>query len=328
MEGCQTIYGIAMDTLNASYTSASSLPVKLITNPRLISSAKNHRIIPWHVQLNPTNKCQLHCSFCSCKNRDTSLELSLAKAKKIVGDFVRLGTRAVTITGGGEPLMWPGISKFLTWLDEIGIESGLVTNGLGLKYHAPDVINLLSWCRISVSDEARLKLDSLSKMISDSPDVDWALSYVVTSNFNPMYFRDVLAFASMHDLSHVRVVSDILDPLVVLKQSTAADLDFSRVIFQGRKQHGQGSWRCLISLLKPNIGPDGRVYPCCGIQYAVNPPSLDYDPKDSMGNDIELIWKNQMSFDGSKCVRCYYAEYNNELNVCYDHKLLKHSNFV
>ena len=68
----------------------------------------------------------------------------------------------------------------------------------------------------------------------------------------------------------------------------------------------------LISLLKPVIGADGLLYPCCGTQYAMFPPPGDYDDLMCMGPAIELysIYQEQKHFDGSQCVRCYYDEYN------------------
>ena len=62
--------------IKSSFTAADSLPIKTLMDAELIHSAKNNnRLIPIHIQLIPTNKCNLNCKFCSCSNRDQSLEM-------------------------------------------------------------------------------------------------------------------------------------------------------------------------------------------------------------------------------------------------------------
>ena len=89
----------------------------------------------------------------------------------------------------------------------------------------------------------------------------------------------------------------------------------------------------MISLLKPNIDPEGNFYPCCGIQYSQNDEIRNFDQTFSMGNVfeegiLEEIYENQEYFDGSVCKKCYYSDYNNTLNDIWDFKSLKHKAFI
>jgi len=49
-----------------SYTAADAFPIKVLKN----SILQNGKIKPFHIQLYPTNVCNLNCSFCSCANRN------------------------------------------------------------------------------------------------------------------------------------------------------------------------------------------------------------------------------------------------------------------
>ena len=52
-------------TRKESYTVASAFPVKVAINQELIESIITDRLIsPIHIQINPTNECNLNCDFC------------------------------------------------------------------------------------------------------------------------------------------------------------------------------------------------------------------------------------------------------------------------
>ena len=89
-------------------------------------------------------------------------------------------------------------------------------------------------------------------------------------------------------------------------------VDDSLVVCQDRKDYVTGAKKCYISMLKPVIGADGCIYPCCGVQYAKDPMPLDYDESMKMGSvdDIQEVFMRQKVYDGSECTRCYYSGYN------------------
>ena len=314
-----------------SYVSASAIPAKLITNMPLLNKIKNHNIYPAHIQLNPTNKCPLNCSFCSCKDREHGAELKLDDAKLILDKFAALGAEAVTITGGGDPLAYKYINELIEHAANIGLRVGLVTNGILFKNLKRESFYDLKWCRISVSDEQKISALKLDDIITAR--IDWSFSYVMTNNLDIKNLVDAVSFANVHNFTHVRIVDDILrsesnNEMEIAKQALE-NID-SKVIYQGRKQYEKGSKRCFMSLLKPNIDANGNVFPCCGIQYATDKSSLTFDPKFIMGNisDIEKIWSKQSYFDGSICKRCFYSAYNSVLEMLWDSDKLVHREFI
>jgi len=241
--------------------------------------------------------------------------------------FSGLGCKAVTITGGGEPLLYPRINELIEWLYDRDILVGLVTNGTKLEKLKT---NKLVWIRISMNDSRAIDKNKLEETIKWMPTIDWAFSYVVSEKPNMKNIMDTIRFANYFNFTHVRLVSDLLNlqnitMKKIIKEVILNCIDDNKVIYQRRKEYTRGTKDCLISLLKPVIGADGKIYPCCGVQYAEKNPSLDYGEKMCMGSDIDHIWSTQENFDGSDCVKCYYSAYNNVLTEA---KSLSHKEFV
>jgi MoaA/NifB/PqqE/SkfB family radical SAM enzyme len=314
----------------SSYTAASGgFPIKIFKNLGLVSGITNqNRIAPIHLQLNPTNHCNLNCRFCSCSERDKSFQLSKEQISIIFSKFRSLGCKAVTITGGGEPLMWKEGGSDIGWIIgealRHGIEAGLVTNGRLFYDFDGSMIDPLTWIRVSLSDETNIST-LLGFMVARMTDkTDWSFSYVVTSNPNVDNIYHALQFANKHNFTHVRIVNDILKPVTNLESLRNKVLDRGAndklAIWQDRQHYTIGTPRCLISLLKPTIGADGLLYPCCGSMYAQEIPAKDYCKSMAMGgiDDIEDIWENQQYYDGRDCVKCYYEHYNSALTSLID----------
>lgn len=306
-----------------SYTAASTLPVKLLQDLNLVKKVGSGFIPPVHVQLNPTNRCNLNCGFCSCSERDRKAELDFDNLLKVMAQFKDLGCKSVTITGGGEPLLYPNLNVLIGYLNRVlDIRVGLVTNGT--QFHRLANFQDLTWCRISSSDDREPDWPEILNAVQGGPRIDWAFSHVLTRTPDWERLGRLVRFAKEHDFTHVRIVADLLDideAAIVVKaakeQLLLDDIDDTRVIYQDRAEYVPGWQRCRISLLKPVVGADGGIYPCCGVQYAQKEPGLDLVKEMRMGglDDIEAIWKEQRHFDGSVCSRCYYDSYNLALEL-------------
>jgi MoaA/NifB/PqqE/SkfB family radical SAM enzyme len=309
-----------------SFTAASTFPAKLL-HAKVIDNGK---IIPIHIQLSPTNTCNLNCKFCSCSDRDKEKKLSLKQIMWILDVCSKRGTKSMTITGGGEPLLHIQINEIIKYANVKGIEVGLVTNGIFLDrlYYHPN----LTWCRISSADDRVPAYETIIKAIAKNPNTDWAFSHVITKNPNYKIIRGLIDFANKNNFTHIRLVSDLLDldkvPDIELTQENLKDVDDTKVIYQERKEYTRGTKNCYISLLKTMIAPEG-IFPCCGTQYAIHGQPHDMVNKLSMGNieDLPKILDNQKYFDGSICDVCYYQQYNQILSLLKERNV-KHVNFV
>jgi organic radical activating enzyme len=304
-----------------SYTAANAVPIKIFKNEDVTTCLQAGIIPAFHMQLIPTNRCNLNCSFCSCKKRDKTEELSMVQISDIVDSMVSLGCKAVTVTGGGEPLMHRNINEILTLIASADIKIGLVTNGLLFEKLRTDALQCVTWCRVSCADERPFTEEAqaiLHSAVHRGNRVDWAFSYVVGDHYRPENLAKYIEFANSRHFTHIRVVSDLcnldnVDEMDNIKKGLAPYcINDSLVIYQCRKHFDHGSKQCWISLLKPLIGADGKVYPCCGVQYAHLDQDLDLPDSMCMGDARDLlgIIDKQVPFDGSQCTRCYYQDYN------------------
>ena len=325
------------EALKNSFTAADSLPIKLITDYDAMKKIREEKVIPpIHAQFIPTNKCNMSCSFCSCAEDDRKTEMSLKDAKKIIGDLASLGTLAVTITGGGEPILHPNFNEIIECFSKHSIEIGLVTNGLLLSSIKSDTLDKIKWCRISNSDGRHCSLgyqQNIGRAISAHPEIDWSFSHVVSTTPNYLEIMTIVKFANNNNFTHVRLVSDLLEPdevpmhlvesFLKLKQ-----IDTSIVIFQPRKKANPGG-PCYIGYIKPLIGADCKVYACCGVQYAFDPPPRHLPKELCLGSafDMKKIMKNsKVPLDGSICSKCYYQNYNQVLKAAMSN--IEHKNFL
>lgn len=316
-----------------SFTSASGiLPVKMLKHAGFIRMLQRGFIMPIHLQWMPTNRCDQNCSYCSCGGRDKSLELDFERSKAAIETFAHLGAESVTITGGGEPMLYPFIYDLFDCFRKNGIEIGLVTNAVSSNRWQFEKMTDFRWIRLSLSDEYDMEGFNLRILLMKArlASVDLAVSYVVTVKPDFDKMRRALEIANENRLSHIRFVFDInsSESVSVDLEKVFEGLDVSRAIMQKRQEYGRGRFGCLISLMKPLVYADGNIYPCCGTQYATPEAERlkDMPSEFIMGSldDIEEIWQSQAHYYGTDCRKCYYDNYNELLaNIRSDVKHLK-----
>lgn len=178
-----------------SFSAASTFPMKLMLHEDLLNSCRRlQKVIPLHLQLNPTNLCNFGCPFCSCSNRDKNLSLSIQELRDLASDCHLVGTKAVTITGGGEPTLHKYFNALVGIFEFWGMDLGLVTNGTTFRRIEDETFRKLVWIRISASDFLPEQLQSIGKTVDDwlsdiekvskKHPLDWAFSYVVSKELS------------------------------------------------------------------------------------------------------------------------------------------------
>ena len=305
-----------------SYSSANAYPAKLLCHLHRFRET----FFPMHLQLFLTNKCQLHCPYCSCSKRDKELSISFNLLEEYIKELRQLGLKAVTVTGGGEPLLYDRFEDVIDLLRYYGLKIGLVTNGIAIKQYPKILFQAMDWIRVSY--------DKYRGGIPDLHDgIRYAFSYVYhEGSFSDPGLHALIASAKINKITHLRIVSDILKEDSEKQYLGQVFYDMpDNVILQDRKEYTKGTKHCWVCMVKPVLDVDGVFYPCCGAQYAVKNNTRRMPLSLNMG-DLDRFKENylipQVPFDGTVCYKCYYDKYNDTLEtIKYMHNI-KHQDFI
>lgn len=107
---------------------------------------------PLLVEFDLTNVCNHDCPGCTGFRKEGGLNSAIETRDAIVilEDMKKCGTRAVTFSGGGDPTMHPDFDSIIEYAAKIGLEVGLITNGMSLKTrHFELLLSSCTWIRIS-----------------------------------------------------------------------------------------------------------------------------------------------------------------------------------
>ena len=122
---------------------------------------RRQHIAPFYIRLKPTNYCNHHCAYCTygsgdtyqkTKNRDNIEHRDMIpwdKLQEIIEDMGAMGVKALTFSGGGEPLTYPHIREAVQQVKSHGIDLSLITNGQLLKGEIAEEFYTAKWVRIS-----------------------------------------------------------------------------------------------------------------------------------------------------------------------------------
>jgi MoaA/NifB/PqqE/SkfB family radical SAM enzyme len=271
---------------------------------------------PIYVRLKPVNFCNHDCFFCvyaktarkspsgnvidhidSGMHSDIDLTDAIPGSKllEICQDLVEMGVKAVTFSGGGEPLLHPQINDAMEILLNGGIAISAITNGQLLAKSSSQHLLRSSWVRVSIDysspDEMASSrnvppayfyevLDSIEYFSSNkSNETDLFVNYIVhksnSSNlleisrqlkdrgvenirFSPMWVPDYIDYhAEFSD--HVR--SQILQIKQVLEDSSFSVSSTYNLSLSEHTTERSYS-RCFIMETVPVIGADLNVYAC------------------------------------------------------------------
>lgn len=113
---------------------------------------------PLYVRIKPTNVCCHNCDFCVYKpsvskmhgdaNRTDSIPP--AKLREIIDDLSAVEVKAVTFSGGGEPLCYPAIADSMQQVLDAGMDLSIITNGQSMNGASASVLTKAKWIRVSM----------------------------------------------------------------------------------------------------------------------------------------------------------------------------------
>ena len=135
---------------------------KLAHHPAHIAAFRSgERLAPVQLHLMPQNRCNHDCHFCSYRLANWKNSVQFDDAEAIPWEILEptlrearaMGTRAVELTGGGEPFLYPHIDQLIDLIDELGFDLGCVTNGTPVTWQRAQRLGAMQrwlWARVSI----------------------------------------------------------------------------------------------------------------------------------------------------------------------------------
>lgn len=105
---------------------------------------------PLVMEFDITSTCNQNCAACISKVLLNHGEIPFSKIKSLLDLFSNAGLKAVIFTGGGEPLLHAAMPEPLLYSKTIGLDVGLITNGVLLDRYSRHFPGVLSWIRVSI----------------------------------------------------------------------------------------------------------------------------------------------------------------------------------
>lgn len=109
---------------------------------------------PFHIELHPTNLCNLDCFFCVSRSGRHGESLAWPVLRECLVRGRHQDVRMLRLAGGGEPLAYPQIRELIELCGEQGILfENITTNGTLLAPLVPALVQAgLAWVTVSLND--------------------------------------------------------------------------------------------------------------------------------------------------------------------------------
>ena len=295
--------------------------LKILAFPDKIASFQQGRVsAPIYVRIKPTNRCNHGCRFCCYsdgtkrpKDRaDLHLQAQMhesmreqdimpyAKALELLNDLRDMGTKAVTFSGGGEPLLHQDIVGIMDAALANGIDLSIITNGQLLSGERARALTKAKWVRVSIDytsaaqmiesrnvaersfEQVLENLRSFANAKSDHTDL--GVNFIVTRyNYQGLVpFAKTLKECGVENVrfapvyvTNFREYHESIAPIVRAQlQEIAAlcDKNFSvnstYDLDSPSKSPSRPFTQCLYAQTVPVVGADLNVYACHNTAYS------------------------------------------------------------
>jgi len=291
---------------------------KLIANIERIMTFKKYDILaPITLDIGPTNQCNLNCPFCSVKNRDRSLFLSLEQAIKTTDDMIDYGIKSIELTGGGEPTLWKHFKEYMNYIKPLKIPIGLITNGLLLKNFSMDLLETFTWIRVSLNG-----LDVGWFPDFEIPEnVTLSFNYVWHSKTKPFEikksFKKILEKYPQTQV--IKVQEDVFSP-----SNHKKNIFNDERIFVSQKQENGIPKKCYMGWIKPHLSAGGKIFRCSSV--SLKNRKFEGDEYIISSFDDYCLDCDYKTFDTSNCERCFFEAQNDFISLIKEK--MEHSDFI
>jgi len=173
---------------------------KFIYHKKSLDAFRNNTgksIISTHIS--PEGTCNLRCPYCSVAYRNSiGNRIELGVIKKYINQLKKYGLKAVILTGGGEPTLYPQINELIEFLhDKAKLELAMITNGTMLHKINPQNRTKFKWLRVSVNlfDGWENKINIPKEFINSKTTIGFSHIYTLEHNYGDQKidYKKVLA---------------------------------------------------------------------------------------------------------------------------------------
>lgn len=346
---------------------------KILMHPEKIKDLLDgKRTAPIYVRLKPTNVCNQRCYYCGyaddqvfdSRKVDRRESIPWEKMQELISDFKEMGVKAVTFSGGGEPLVYHSIIPTLKLIKDSGIDYAMITNAQELKGEKAELLAEAKWIRVSMDatnteDYQKIRQVSTYDMVVENvanfakiknEKCELGINFVVT-NDSYLHIYDFCVKMKAIGVNNIKfsplmINGDSAEYHSYIRKSVEEQLKSAKMELTAERFHiidkytgdmlleenFQKAYRkCYICQLFTVVAADQKVYLCH--QRAYMPEGYIGDISDKSFKDLwfsEDTTKRLEEMDASEnCpFRCAFEERNVLLNDIMSGKNNPHINFI
>lgn len=337
--------------------------LKIFAHAQAINNiGEGKRVSPIYIRIKPTNYCNHKCYYCSYADDFLALRNSVRrqdqipweKMQEIIRDIKDMQVKAVTFSGGGEPLIYPYIAEAMQGILDAGIDLSIITNGQLLKGEKAEILANAKWVRVSFDSsdaETYSKMRGISLEVFDevcnnidnfaskkNKNCELGVNFVVNyENAHEAYemARMVKGLGVNHIKYTARVTRDLFEYHAPFKQNVIEQIHKAQEDFEDENfkiiNKYEGDFdsalvfnrcyeKCYINRIFTVIAADCKVYFCHDKAYVSE--GVVGDLKDRSFKELwfsDEVKKRYEEFDPvAECRHhCVYDDRNSLLNTFY-----------
>jgi MoaA/NifB/PqqE/SkfB family radical SAM enzyme len=278
---------------------------KFLTHSGHLRALKEKRVVaPIHVRIKPINHCNHSCWYCAYRadqlqlgeNMDLRDRLPEAKMFEVVDDLIDMGVKAVTFSGGGEPLIYKALPRVIERLAKGDVRIAALTNGSNLKGKMANAFaDYATWVRVSIDawddesysisrgvrdGEFSRVMENINEFARRGSDCVLGVSYIISKD-NTEHIQDMCQRLRDAGINHVKLAA------AVVSNDVAENNKYHRAIMDGvsrqiehamelssptfsvlnhyhetEERFTKDYHRCPFLMYLTVIGADANVYTC------------------------------------------------------------------
>lgn len=277
-------------------------------------------VISTHIS--PEGACNLKCEYCCVSKRKYNNRIDIEVIKNYVSKLKTRGLKAVIITGGGEPTLYPSFVELVEWLHkEQGLQLGIITNGTNINRFDNQFWNMFTWIRISLNF-----FQDYQKLIN-FPKIDGTVgASMVYTNQTLTDMMEISHFVDKDKVEYIRVLPNIMHSQDILEcehryiEKLLKEINDER-FFCHVKQHAVPKCeKCHQAYFRPYLSEvdGGTVFPCDSLVF--NEEQMKFGNQYAICKPEEILdfmdYKIDLRFDAREiCHECVFTDNINLLDA-------------